>query len=176
VRLRIEDFGMNDREHFKAPWGATLKIVSAVASFALIGVAVAILAAPSVPPWTRWLTALMTLGTLLTCGLFTVRGYELGRNDLHVHRLFWDTRIELGSLQAVEADPDATRNSIRLFGNGGLYSFSGWFRNKRLGVYRLCATDPEKAVVLRFPSRVWVVSPERTPDFIRAVLEKAGLR
>lgn len=167
---------MNDREHFKAPWGTTLTIVSTVASFVLIGVAVAILAASGIPPWTKWLATLTTLGTLLTCALFTVRGYELGRHELHVHRLFWTTRISLGGLQAAEADPDATRNSIRLFGNGGLYSFSGWFRNTRLGVYRLCATDPGRAVVLRFPDRVWVVSPERTPDFIRGIREKAGLR
>lgn len=167
---------VSNREHFGAPWGTALKIVTALATFILAGVAVAIQLAPGVPTWTRWLATTSILTTLFGCAAFTVRAYEFSRGELRVLRLFWTTRIVLDGLRTVEADPAATRRSVRLFGNGGLFSFSGWFRNKTLGTYRMCATDPRKAVVLRFPDRVWVVSPDRTAEFVGVVREKAGLR
>ncbi len=51
------------------------------------------------------------------------------------------------------------KGSIRTFGNGGLFCFSGRFRNRKLGSYRAFATDPKLAVVLRFPDKIVVVTP-----------------
>ena len=61
---------------------------------------------------------------------------------------------------------------LRLFGNGGLFSYHGWFWNRRLGRYRLYATDPERAVVLRFARRTIVVSPGEPAAFVRALLDR----
>jgi hypothetical protein len=60
--------------------------------------------------------------------------------------------------------------SIRTFGNGGLFSISGLFRNKTLGSYRAYATDPKRAVVLKYKKRTIVVTPDR-PDVFAARIE-----
>lgn len=59
------------------------------------------------------------------------------------------------------------RGSLRICGNGGIFSFSGWFWNKRLGAYRALVTDGAKTVVLRFDKRKWVVSPDAPEEFVR---------
>ena len=61
------------------------------------------------------------------------------------------------------------RRSIRTFGNGGLYSFTGWFRNTALGAYRAFVTDPHRTVVLHFPTRTVVVSPSAPEDFVHVI-------
>jgi hypothetical protein len=58
------------------------------------------------------------------------------------------------------------RGSLRLLGNGGLFSFSGEFWNRRLGRYRALATDPSRAVVLRYPGRTIVITPHDPQQFI----------
>lgn len=52
-------------------------------------------------------------------------------------------------------------------GNGGLFSFTGWYRNKILGVYRAWVTDLRSTVILRFEKRAVVLSPADPNAFIR---------
>ena len=58
-----------------------------------------------------------------------------------------------------------------MFGNGGLYSFTGWFYSKKLRRYRLFGTDLSQAVVLAMPPRTVVVTPAEPDEFIRHVRE-----
>ena len=67
--------------------------------------------------------------------------------------------------------------SIRLFGNGGAFAFSGWFRNRKLGSYRAYATDPARSVVLKFSDhKTIVVTPEPPDAFIAAVKQQQNIR
>ena len=61
------------------------------------------------------------------------------------------------------------RWSTRTFGNGGLFSFTGFFRNKALGAYRAFVTDPHQTVVLHFPTRTVVVSPSAPEQFVHDI-------
>lgn len=122
----------------------------------------------------RFWLALLPLAIVLLCALFVVRGYSITHDALLIHRLFWKTRLPLGGLESVKFDPDATRRSIRVFGNGGFFAFTGYFRNKELGSYRAFMTDRRRAVVLRFPDRVIVISPDRPEEFVSAVSLYAG--
>ncbi|MFK2930833.1 hypothetical protein ISP14_08515 [Dyella agri] len=111
---------------------------------------------------------------LLAAVLFVVRGYELRDGALHVRRLFWTTRVTLGELREAATDPEAGAGSIRLFGNGGLFSFSGWFRNAKLGRYRAFVTDWQCAVVLRGAACTVVLSPADPASFVRALQPSAA--
>ena len=109
------------------------------------------------------------MAVLFVALLFTVRGYSVTADALLVHRLFWKHRVPLAGLQSAQFDPKAMSRSVRLFGNGGAFSFSGWFRSKRLGNYRAFVTDPRRAVVLRFPNRTIVISPSNPAQFVSAL-------
>lgn len=147
----------------KAPWSTSLIVISSLATLLCAGISAGII-------WksrgTLALPALIPLALILGAALFTIRGYTVTANAILVRRLFWETALPLAGLQSAEFDPKAMRWSLRLFGNGGLFSFTGLFRNKLLGTYRAFVTDPKRAVVLRYESRTVVISPAAPEEFI----------
>jgi len=165
---------MNER-HFRAPWSLTLKVMSVAASLILAAASLAIALHSEPPAPVKALLGGVVFLTLAVSALFTVRGYALGHDALYIKRLFWWTRIRLAGLRSIVVDRDACRRSIRLCGNGGLFAFAGWFRNRKLGKFRLCATDLKRTVVLHFPDRTWVTSPENPEEFVRQVKSMARL-
>ncbi len=121
--------------------------------------------------------ALVPLAVLAGAALFVVRGYAVDGSHLCVDRLVSRTRMPLAGLARVWTDPRACRGSLRIFGNGGLFSFTGWFYSRRLGRYRLFGTDLSRAVVLRWPDRVVVVTPTAPQALIDCLRERvAGVR
>src|ERR1019366_3988472 len=83
----------------------------------------------AVPPWAGWLLVAVPLLTVVLSAAFMVRGYVLTDGSLSIVRLGWVHRLKLSRLISATVDPDALRGSLRLFGNGGFFSFTGWFRN-----------------------------------------------
>jgi PH (Pleckstrin Homology) domain-containing protein len=154
-----------------APWSPSLKIMSFLSVLILGAVPWTIdQTMPDFEPlkWVRlfvWIVcALVAVGSLL----FVVTEYEIGGGQLLVRRLFWQTRVDLRGLLGVQYDPAALRGSWRLFGNGGLFSFSGLFYNARLGRYRLFGTNLRHAVILRLPRGAVVITPENPQAFVAA--------
>ena len=96
-----------------------------------------------------------------------VRGYTITRDELLIRRLFWTTRLPLAGLKSAEIVPQAMSRSLRTCGNGGGFSFTGWYWSKTLGSYRAFVTDLNRTVVLRFEKRTVVVSPAEPEDFVR---------
>jgi len=153
-----------------APWSRALKTMSVLGTIVLCGVSYAAYYAIPLPSgFTHDFglgVASIPLAVLAACAWFVVRSYTLEGDALLVQRLATSTRIPLAGLTRAWRDENPCKGSIRVFGNGGLYSFSGWFYSKRLGRYRLLATDFRNAVVLRFEKRVIVVSPAAPGAFI----------
>jgi len=153
---------------FRAPWGWTLKLVTGLVVLILLGIpAFSLLLQPAPEPSLLWYLSMIALplSILLISSLFTIRHYRLSAGKLYVRRLLWDTAIDLKTLRKVEVDPEAMSRSIRTFGNGGFFSFSGAYRSKKLGPYRALATDPARAVVLYMDKRTIVVTPEDPQRF-----------
>lgn len=155
---------------YPAPWGVSLKAISGGITVLLIGIAVIGLFTGPKSNWI-WMLSMVVipLGILAVTALFTVRGYALTPDTLFVKRLIWNTEIPLQGLQAIEADSNAMEGSLKTMGNGGLFSFSGSFRNKRLGSYRALATDTRRCVVLKFDQKVIVITPDKPKDFVDQV-------
>ena len=157
---------------FKAPWCRLLIGVSIFASAICLGASLAAWFAmtrvggdPS-----KWWAALLPALMIVGAALFTIRGYSLERDSILVHRLLWATRLPRIGLKSATHDPAQIAGGIRIFGNGGFFSFSGWFRNKHLGTYRAYITDPSLAVVLRYGDRTVVLSPEDPQRFVATVM------
>lgn len=155
---------------FAAPWSTALKVVSTTASAVLLAVALFIPAPPGSPA-TLWLMVRsLPLLILAACALCTVRGYEIAGGCLVVQRLGWKTRIPLQSLTTVEWRPGPFGFAWRTCGNGGLFSFSGWYYQKPLGSFRALATRTSDGVILTFSGRKpIVVTPDDSARFVEAV-------
>ena len=155
---------------FSAPWSRQLGMVTLLCGVILFGISAILLAkAPPQPPEMYKIGIWIPPAIFLLCALFSVRGYRLQGSQLLVLRPGWRTRISLSGVQSASHDPDATRGSIRIFGNGGLFGYSGLFRNQKLGRYRAFATDFTRTVVIRMPVKTIVVTPDDPERFVRQV-------
>jgi hypothetical protein len=152
---------------FSAPWGRSVRVVTAVTVVVLIAVTLGgLLTGPRQLLVWRLATALPLL-LLLGVLPFMVRGYALTERHIEVRRLGWNTALPLAGLVAVTGEPEGIRGSLRLFGNGGLFGITGWFWNRRIGRFRALATDPERVVLLRYRDGTKVVvTPHDVQHFI----------
>lgn len=162
---------------FAAPMGMLVRVVTLMVGLFLLALSsVAIFGMDQKELWVRTLVAMTGPSILGISALFAVRGYELRMGSLIVRRPLWETIVPLEGLTEVEVNPEAMRGSLRLLGNGGLFAFAGWFRNRRLGMYRAFVSNPARSVVLRFPKRTVVVSPDRPEEFAAAIKALARLK
>ncbi|WP_317109455.1 PH domain-containing protein [Chroococcidiopsis sp. SAG 2025] len=159
---------------FNAPWDKSLIFSTILFSAILLGIALIGVLVGEERSNFLWLLAMVVLPLviLIASALFGVRGYKLTNNALYIQRFGWNSRIPLTQLIDAESNPHAMDNSLRTWGNGGLFGITGWFRNDRLGSYQAYATDPLRSVVLRFPQRTIVLTPDNPEQFVRAVLAR----
>jgi hypothetical protein len=163
---------MTGKTSFGAPWSPRLK-----RSTLLAATLIAVVGFLQVATFPRHLlggkpfvlSMCVLSGVLVGTALFLVRGYDLTTSELLVQRLLWATRIPLADLKAAWADPAAMDSAIRLFGNGGLFAWTGVFSNRRTGRFRAFATEPRNAVVLRFAARLVVVTPDEPQELLDSV-------
>lgn len=165
------------RNEFRAPWGRLLTgtSIGIVALFAAIIVAGLVLWFPAAPWWTFPLVTLTTIAVLVGALPFVVRGYAVSSQGILIRRLWWNTVLPRSAIRSAEFAPNAMSRSLRACGNGGAFSITGWYWNKRLGFYKAYVTDLNRTVVVRMSHRTAVLSPDDPQAFVAAVNEIAGL-
>ena len=152
---------------FGAPWSRSLKTASALAVIVLAGVAAAaVLVVPARLALVRCLMLGLPVAALALGFLSMVSGYTLTATHLEVRRPLSSRAFPLAQLLGVAGDAQVFKGSVRLFGNGGLFSFTGLFWKRKLGCYRAFATDPARAVILKFRTGTIVVTPDDPQRFI----------
>jgi hypothetical protein len=152
---------------FGAPWSRSLKTASII-SLALLALiaAIGLLGLPARVLPARILMIAVPVGVLAIAFLSIVSGYSLSASELQVQRPLWNNSFALAELVEVTGDAQAFKGALCLFGNGGLFSFTGYFWTRKLGFYRAFATDPQRAVVLKFGRRTIVITPDDPLRFI----------
>ena len=152
---------------YKAPWGKTLKYASLfLIVLTVCWVVGASFLPASVPAWSVHLTRWILPVIVVACLPFMVLGYEVTEDAIWIRRPLWKTRLSRTGLKSATVMPKAMRHALRTCGNGGAFSFTGWFWNTHLGSFSAYVTDLERTVVLRFEKRTVVVSPGETEDFV----------
>jgi len=160
-------------KHYKAPWSTSLVVVTSIFTVLLVGITIgAVFFGRGVVTW----GGLLPLAIVIGCVPFTICGYTVTPDAILVHRLFWTTRLPLSGLESATFEPYVMRWSLRTFGNGGLFSITGFYYNRALGAYRAFVTDQHQTVVLRYSRRRVVVSPSPPEEFVRDVggVSRAG--
>lgn len=157
------------KTEFGAPWGRSLIWISVLATALLLGVGLIVpwFTRELAPPWVEpmlWLPLVIA-----PCALpFVVRGYVVAGGEIRVRRLWWETRLS-GTPVSARVDAEAMKGSVRTFGNGGLYSFTGRYWSRKQGSYRAFVTDPKRCVVVEYAGAMVVVSPDDPEGFVAAV-------
>ena len=152
---------------FSASTNTTVKIVTAVTVLLLVYFVAAAFLGDSK------LTLIPAAILLFVIGLsyyFSITKYEVDRNQLIIRRPFDSVSISLENLQSVEriAKKDL-RWTVRTFGIGGLFSYTGEFWNKKLGSMSWYVTRMDKAVMIVHGNRKIVISPDDPEKFLEAL-------
>ena len=158
------DVAFTDKHH-KAPWSPLLILMSIGLTILCVGPAIRFFERGG---GVEVMIGVGMLAITFGCALFTIRGYTITRNALLVHRLLWNTRLPLDGLKSARFELGAMRWGIRC-GNGGFFSFTGLFYNRKLGFHRAFVTDHIRTVVLRYPHRIVVVSPADPEAFVHDI-------
>jgi hypothetical protein len=168
-----------DAEFAPAPAGARVRLATLLSIVAgLLASAAAVVLIWRDPHAPRLMIAVVGIppaAMFLYWRAARIRRYRLVGNELLVERAFRTVRCPLDSLLSVTPDREAMRRARKIYGNDGLGAISGRFRSKRLGPFRAYLTDAERAVVLRWPGRCLVISPDQPTYFLEAVRKRAGL-
>jgi hypothetical protein len=151
---------------YRAPWGRPLIVISTLlvvlSVVSLVGMPLIFGSGPRGMVFlAQWTLPAIVLG----CLPFMIRGYVITEDAILIRRLFWTTRLDRGGLKSAESVPKAMNKSLRTCGNGGGFSFTGWYWSKSLGFYRAFVTDLNRTVVLRFGNRTVLVSPDDPEGF-----------
>lgn len=158
---------------FRAPWGKALVWLSVLSVAICVGIGLWSCVQP-VPQTVRLLVhpviPSLLLATILGAALFTIRGYAITPDAILIQRLLWTTRLPRTGLVSVTADPKAMCKCLRTCGNGGVFSFTGWYWSKRLGHFHAYVTDLNRCVVLRWEKRTAVLSPDDPEAFVRELM------
>ena len=125
---------------------------------------------PFVPKMAMYTIIILPLIIFLTW-LFSVTGYTLKENTLIVARPLWTTTIVLPPGSTARAEPEIRKGLLKTMGNGGLFGYTGGFRNKKLGNFKTYATNWSHAVSVtsEVDSFCIVVTPEEMRLFIQNI-------
>ncbi len=152
---------------YQAPWGGALIVISGLLVVLSIASVVGLpMLLANVPEGMASLAPWLLPVIVLCCLPFTIRGYAITDDAILIRRLFWTTRLDRSGLKSSECLPKAMNKSLRTCGNGGGFSFTGWYWCKSLGFFRAFVTDLNRTVVLRFGKRTVVVSPGDPEGFV----------
>lgn len=157
---------------YSAPWSRFLKIVSGSISVLLCGAFWFAGPTSSVDESAAFQIFLIVFPVLFLAlsALFIIRRYEINAEYVEVVRYAGRKKFRIDNIESIQADPNAMDLSIRTFGNGGMFSFSGLFRNDKLGSYRAYVSDKSNSVIIqRKKGSPVVVSPHDPLDFVKQV-------
>jgi Bacterial PH domain len=94
--------------------------------------------------------------------------YSLTTENLIVHRLFSNVKIERGNIKSVELiDKEKLSWSFRVFGVGGFYGYYGKFTNTKLGTMTWYATRKDMIVLVEMlNNKKIILTPDDAERFV----------
>jgi hypothetical protein len=121
-------------------------------------------------PWAAVFLPLGLMGLLIPIWLGArIRRYEVNDGELRVVRPFHTACFPIAGLAEVSSDRQALAGAIKVIGNDGFGAIAGRFHSRKLGRFRAYVTDRAHAIVLRWPDRCVVISPNRTYEFVQCL-------
>jgi len=123
-------------------------------------------------PWTG---ALILIGVWLYCYIYAPRSYEMRGDFLIVNFRIGSKRF--GPIVSCQTTKSRVIVGLRVFGNGGLFGYTGWYWNLRDGLHRSYATHRKKLILLETEAgRKILTSPVDPEGFVDGVNDTPGTR
>lgn len=110
----------------------------------------------------HWGTSLLLVGIFIYCYLFRVVGYTVDRERITIQRPFGEKHIPITDIdKVILPEKGSMRWTIRTFGNGGIFGYTGSFANSTYGSMTWYATRTDKTILVVTKERKKILL---TPD------------
>lgn len=97
----------------------------------------------------HWGTSLLLIGIFIYCYLRRVIGYEVDREQITIQRPVGQKHIPISDVeQVILPEKGSLRWTIRTFGNGGIFGYTGSFANSTYGSMTWYATRTDKTMLI----------------------------
>jgi len=159
-----------------AKWSIELKTITAIS---LLSMLLPVLIISKTVPHVMGNTFILIFTTIIpiTIIAFTashiIIKYEIDNTQILIQRLTSSKSITISDIKSINIINQAIlRGSYRIFGIGGLFTFSGKYKNKELGTYNMFATNLKSPVVITMKEKEnIIITPKNPVEFIQCVNE-----
>jgi hypothetical protein len=100
---------------------------------------------------------------------FRIRYYEINSGNLIVKTGFSEKVFSLQGLESARVQERPFAGARKVAGMGGVWSYYGSFRSSSLGEFHAYAASTSSGVLLSWPDKKVLVTPEDSAGFIKAV-------
>jgi Bacterial PH domain len=121
------------------------------------------------------LPIIMTVVILMTY-LWHVQSYEITSGGIEIKRPIGSKLIGFSSITHVNSvKNDDIGFVFRLFGNGGIFGFTGLFKSRFYGDLTFYGTQQRNYVIIETDFKKYVLTPDEPFDFIKSVENRVGV-
>jgi hypothetical protein len=99
---------------------------------------------------------------------FRIRYYEINSGNLIVKTGFSEQAFSLQGLESARVQERPFAGARKVAGMGGVWSYYGSFRSSSLGEFHAYAGSTSSGVLLSWPDKKVLVTPEDSAGFIAA--------
>lgn len=142
-------------------WGiVALTILFVVIAFAI----------PDVGAWMMVIPIITLVGVLIYGYLYSPIAYSITSNEVIIHRRINTYSIPRTSIHSLYPITEAEMGRvIRLFGNGGVFGYTGIYRSKQQGTMNWFVSQHKNYVVIESNfKKKYVLTPDDVPGFLAA--------
>lgn len=161
---------------YKASFDKTTKVITACISLLFLGLFVSqVTLFLRHHYWAFLAAAFLLFFMYFIAYLYCTLSYRVDANDITVHRPGSDIRFLRSDIRCVQlVQKENLQGTVRLFGVGGLFGYSGQFSHSKLGCMTWYATKHRDQVVLieLYNNRKIIVTPDEPEQFIAQLSEK----
>jgi hypothetical protein len=120
--------------------------------------------------------AALEAAVLLAAYAWSPRRYEISDGAITVYRLAGRVRIPLAGIREIRLASAADfEGCVKLWGNGGIFGYYGYFRTSRLGKAWWYLTRRDKTVVVVTAGKPALFSPDDPERFLAALQASAAI-
>lgn len=161
---------MEENYTFRAPLGKSTIIITIFALLVLLIATVAMWMSPSPLPEKILVVSLIFL-IIVLCYLYSIKGYSIDHHSIHIYRPIGTKSYKLDQFTEIITGLSHIKKSLtlRLWGNGGLFSITGLFWNKKLGKFKAYLSDPSKCIILIGATQKIAISPDPPEEFVKTL-------
>ena len=154
---------------FKASLGTASKVITLIITLLFIGILISNFI------WFEETNSAIFLipvfiGIYAVCIFFMPLGYKITESEIVVERMLSSVRFKTDDVKSIqEIGKHTIAGSVRTFGNGGLFGFTGYFANSALGKMTWFVTRKDTLVLIDLlDGKKILISPNEPKEFMNA--------